>query len=144
MWSEDLSEEYRGFRFNPADLPDEFRHPTQWRNYLFTASVPGYVVDEEEPVAQDRTSCPEKLWFLYWDCPLGFVNLNVPEPGLSTYRYSFNPDENHCHNCVTWATLMVNSEVGREVFPKVRNGRIKLAFEEMKRLGAECCDEDNQ
>jgi hypothetical protein len=43
--------------------------------------------------------------------------------------YSFNPDDHPgSHNCVTWATNLVNAALG-EVLPKVRQGRIKLMAE---------------
>src|SRR5262249_9525327 len=37
---------YFGFRFDPADLPAEYRRPEQWRAYLLAHAVPGKIVDE--------------------------------------------------------------------------------------------------
>ncbi len=47
------------------------------------------------------------------------------------------------HNCVTWATMVVNRELDEEVFPLVREGRIKLAFTQLVALGGKTGDEDN-
>ena len=37
---------YFGYRFDPTDLPEEYRLPEQWRNYLFDNAIPGRIVDE--------------------------------------------------------------------------------------------------
>src|SRR5712692_10495852 len=37
---------YFGYRFDPADLPEEYRLPEQWRNYLFDNAIRGKIVDE--------------------------------------------------------------------------------------------------
>ena len=37
---------YFGYRFDVADLPAEYRNAARWREYLFTHTVPGNIVDE--------------------------------------------------------------------------------------------------
>ncbi len=37
---------YFGFRFDPLDLPDEFRAQEKWRHYLIDHAIPGKIVNE--------------------------------------------------------------------------------------------------
>ncbi len=52
-------------------------------------------------------------------------------------RYSFSPQpDDGIHNCVTWAFAVLNQSTGRKL-PMVRDGRMKLAIEALRDLGAE-------
>ena len=94
MWSGGLRKDYRGFVFDPSELPREYRQPSKWREYLFDNSVPGYVRDERIFVEDDYSSHPDKLWYKHWDCPHGFIMLEIERLGPSVHRYSFNPGKN--------------------------------------------------
>ncbi len=121
---------YFGYRFNPLDLPEEFRPPGRWRKYLFENHVPGHIVDESDYVEvmaaaglvgyhQKRAACDQHV-----------AAVVPPEAEWRGYaRYSFNPDDfvkqgQACFNCVTWAVLIANEIVAGFLTP-VRQGRVK-------------------
>lgn len=120
---------YFGYRFNPLDLPDEFRPPGQWRKYLSKNHVPGHIVDEsdyaEAMAAAGRVGYYQKRA----ECDRPIAGVVPPEETRKGYaRYSFNPDDfvkqgEICFNCVTWATLIANQIVGGFLTP-VRQGRV--------------------
>ncbi len=132
-WEADGIRYFRGFFFKQSDLPKECRSPEHWRDYLFDNCVPGHVLDDI--VMRDRLEEHAELvlsatWQASKSQQTELTSLAAIGPCGS---YSFNPD-NHpqAYNCVTWAVSRVNNVLG-PVLPKVRQGRIKLMTEELKR-----------
>lgn len=124
-WKKGDGLEFRGYRFRVEDLPDDYQDSSQWRNYLFENRVPGYVVDDiilRDDYEHRKDSLLERNWAMDDEKEPALESQTEPR---SLGYYSFNPDANRCHNCVTWATETVNGMLG-EVLPRVREGRIKL------------------
>ncbi len=119
-------ENYRGFVFFLRHLPSEFRTASRWRDYLFTHTVPGQVIEDHDMRDRVEQNSPD-LIRASWQAEAMKIDtlLDQSRPGPSG-RYSFNPDDHPgSHNCVTWAVDKLNSVLG-PVLPRVRQGRIKL------------------
>lgn len=129
---------YFGFRFDPADLPAEFRPPEKWRDCLYAHAVPGQIVDEtayvEHLLLISRRTYYEKR-------SAGDVHpeSSLPPPTERTPHgwYSFNPDDEHpdqqpCFNCVKWAIMIANSLIPG-FLPVVLQGRLVLALAHLQR-----------
>ena len=135
-WKVDERRTYRDFRFRIADLPPEFRPAERWRGYLFEHSVPGYV-DNGMMLRDAHVRGPKALLCYQCDGSSGAVRLLEKSTKLGRRgRYSFSPDpEAGVHNCVTWAFTILN-EILQKKLPLVRDGRMKLAVEFLRKLGA--------
>jgi hypothetical protein len=134
---------YFGFRFDPADLPEEYRPADQWRNYLFRHAVPGKIVDETAYVtyllgARARTYYEKRA-----ECNIPIESCLPPRQEWEPHAwYSFNPDEPHperphpehqlCYNCVKWAIIMGNRLVEGFLTP-VPQGRLKRILEQLQK-----------
>ena len=128
---------FRGFRFKPTDLPEDFRPASRWRSYLIENTVPGYITNDI--MLQDFfAKMPEKLLCLQWAAqPQQTEQIaSIGEP-RALGRYSFSPDQHtNCHNCVTWAIDTINTVLG-QILPPIRTGRIKLAAKMLLEAGAQ-------
>jgi hypothetical protein len=136
-WGEPEERKYRGFRFYVEDLPKEYRDPSRWREYLFAHQVAGHIFDDIL-ILDDLKHQAEKVLCKQW--PAGSDHLEemtrLSPPGPHGH-YSFNPKADEgCHNCVTWAISTVRSVLGDDAMPMVPSGRVKLALETLKNLGA--------
>jgi hypothetical protein len=121
---------YFGYRFNPLDLPEEFRPPVRWRDYLFDHTVPGGIVEDALFVDLLLASGDGGYVKRARDVEGLLELLPPPERWARIARYSFNPDDHTtdaapCYNCVTWATMLANRLVAGFLSP-VRQGRVKL------------------
>ena len=129
---------YFGYRFDPTDLPEEFRPPVRWRDYLFDHTVPGEIVDDERFVRR-RLELGGRWYFKQAADVDGVLSLLPPVTQWVRFaRYSFNPDDHNtndspCYNCVTWATGLANQLVADFLTP-VRQGRVKLIILQLEPL----------
>ena len=123
---------FRGFVFDVSDLPEEFQTAERWRDYLFDHTVPGHVIQDKRMAALVRHRRGSLLSQEWAAEPAQVRELESLTKTGQTGRYSFNPDDHPgCHNCVTWATEVVNNALG-QVLPRVRQGRIKLMAEVLR------------
>jgi hypothetical protein len=127
-----------GYRFDPADLPAEYRSFAKWREYLYSHAVPGQIVDESDYVIR----------LLGIDGRTYFERRAAESEPLETFLpprdewvphgwYSFNPDDEHvghqpCFNCVKWA-IMTADKVVPGFLPAVPQGRLVLALKHLQR-----------
>lgn len=123
--------EFRGFRFNPADLPENFQDPATWKSFLFENTLPGYIRDD--PHMKDLhmrgfVKLLGKTWIIE-DAQLPQL-VSMTQTGPHG-RYSFNPDTHQCNNCVTWAIRTINVFVQNGLSP-VREGRLKLFVQQLR------------
>jgi len=125
---------YFGFRFDPATLPEEFRPPAQWREYLLSNKTPGLIVDESRYVRHLLTAAARSYREKRGEVKTRIETQIPPRNEWQPHaEYSFNPDDFHdvktsCYNCVTWATGIANRLIPG-FLPSVRQGRIKLVLE---------------
>ena len=56
---------FRGFVFNPLELPEAFRAPAQWRDYLFANSCPGHII-RDLYLEDDYFKRRDRLVFRTW------------------------------------------------------------------------------
>ena len=126
---------YYGYRFDPTELPKEYRPPAKWRDCLFANTVPGHIMDE--------TAYIHRMWVLgqayYTKRSRGDYDLSTIVPPQHQWRsfalYSFNPDDFHnpaqpCYNCVTWGIGIANQVVAEFLNP-VRQGRVKEIIKQL-------------
>lgn len=135
-WKLGKQRSFRGFRFNPEELPPAYRSPSRWRDYLFDHQVRGHVVNDI--MLQDTlTKIPEQVLCKQWlVTSMEISEITMTTPTGPYGWYSFEPDPAvGCHNCVTWTIEAVN-RVLNDVLQPVRKGRIKLATEMLSQLGA--------
>jgi hypothetical protein len=127
-----------GFRFDPLNLPAEFRPPNRWRDYLFDHAVPGDIVNDTNYTLGLLASEAQ----VYVKRSTGVDGLAALIPPAERWQrfalYSFNPDDHTtddapCYNCVTWATGLANQLVSGFLAP-VRQGRVKLAVSQLEPL----------
>jgi hypothetical protein len=127
---------FRGFRFNPEELPLAHRSPSRWRDYLFDNQVRGHIVNDI--MLQDAlTRIPEKILCKQWlvsSTEVSEIAANTPTGPFGWYSFEPDPAVGR-HNCVTWTIEVVN-RVLNDVLQPVRKGRIKLATEMLSRIGA--------
>lgn len=115
---------FRGFFFNPLDLPEEYQNRSKWRDYLFNHAVAGYVKNDiamQDDVFQRAAQLKSKQFEKDSIDIAAFEETTRPR---KEGRYSFNPDTHNCHNCVTWVLSVMNSFF-QDAFKPVREGRIK-------------------
>ena len=120
---------YSGFRFNPLDLPPEFRTPDRYRDYLFENTVPGYVVDEPKmrrSHERGERSLRVREWRATDEARHQALREEMTPSPAPRGRYSFNPERHDCDNCVTWAVRLFVRVLGVDI-PLPREGRIKEA-----------------
>jgi len=131
---------YFGYRFDPADLPEEYRLPEQWRNYLFDNAIRGKIVDETAYVSH-LLSLGEGARTYYEKRAECAIPIESRLPSRDDWEphawYSFNPDNLHpdrqpCYNCVKWAIIIANSLVEGFLVP-VPQGRLKRVLEQLRR-----------
>lgn len=131
-WHDEDDSIFRGYVFRVEDLPAEFQTAKRWRDYLFTNTVPGHVIDDismRDKAERNTGELLEQSWSA--DSAQAAVLQRTCKVGRQGV-YSFNPDDHPgAHNCVTWATSRTNEALG-EVLPKVRQGRIKLMAEVLR------------
>jgi hypothetical protein len=132
---------YFGYRFDVADLPAEYRNAARWREYLFTHTVPGNIVDE---TAYVHSLLQEKGGTYFTKravCEVSMVTILPAEKDRRHHAlYSFNPDDFHsdespCYNCVNWATRIGNLLVTGFLIP-VRHGRVREIILQLKAVTA--------
>lgn len=136
FWStgpEKAQKRFRGFGFRISDLPPHARDAAQWRDYLFQNCVRG-VVKDDLGMLDDYLHRQEILACGTWrlDDDQYRTLENLAAVGVIGW-YSFNPDSvpspdpaaGPCHNCVTWGTQVVNTALGEDALPRVREGRLK-------------------
>jgi hypothetical protein len=117
---------YRGYVFRVQSLPVEFRNPRSWRDYLFTHTVPGVIVDDLAMRDRVESKIPGMLSQCWQASASQVTALDAHCPPGDEGLYSFNPDDHPgAHNCVTWSVAKTCQTLG-EVLPRVRQGRIKL------------------
>lgn len=131
---------YFGYRFDPADLPEEHRSPEQWRKYLFANAVPGKIVDETAYVSHLLGVNARTYYEKRAECALSIESGLPPRHEWEPHAwYSFNPDDPHpgrepCYNCVKWGIIIANSLI-ESFLPSVPQGRLKLVLKHLhKRL----------
>ena len=121
---------YFGFRFDPADLPDEFRPAEKWRDYLFGHAIPGKIVDETNYVSHLLRISARTYYEKRAECDIPIESQLPPRQDWEPHAwYSFNPDDPHngrqpCYNCVKWAIIIANGLV-EGFLPVIRQGRLK-------------------
>lgn len=137
--NEDSTREFRGFVFRPDELPEAFRSPSEWRNYLFDHACPGYIIEDLQ--LQDD--------FKHRRDALRFAIRELSDEDMATVkkatrpqasgRYTFSPDSleccntpPRCNNCVTWCVRLLQPYLN-EKLPDVRDGRLKLLIAELER-----------
>jgi hypothetical protein len=130
---DDGTSRYFGFRFDPADLPEDYRDPKRWQEYLYSNKILGSIDNDTLLVDRFRREKPDSVVEkrIHCDSPL---EPHIPAPELWKHcaSYSFRPDDFHsdeepCYNCVTWATMIGNKVVPGFLAP-VRQGQIKLVL----------------
>jgi hypothetical protein len=133
---DDGASSYFGFRFDPADLPEEYRDPKRWQEYLYSNRILGSIDDDTHLVEKMRREKPDDLVEKRLGCDLPLAPY-IPAPELWKHCafYSFRPDDFHsdeepCYNCVTWATMIGNKVVPGFLAP-VRQGQIKLMLRQL-------------
>ena len=118
-----------GFRFDPADLPEEHRSIEKWRGYLSDHAVPGIIVDESLYVEQLLLANRGDYFEKRAACEIEIRSRIPAEEKWYPYAwYSFNPDDPHlkmqpCFNCVKWA-IMVGNGLVKGFLPEVHQGRV--------------------
>lgn len=118
-----------GFRFDPADLPTDYRPSEKWREYLYAHAVPGQIVDETTYVAHLLGRAGRTYYEKRADCDLSIESRLPPRDDWVPHGwYSFNPDDPHpgrqpCFNCVRWAIMIANGLVP-DFLPEVPQGRL--------------------
>jgi len=131
---------YFGFRFDPADLPEEFRAQKRWRDYLLAHAIPGQIVDETNYVARLLFTVDRGYFEKRADCNISIESRLPPRESWKPHAwYSFNPDDPHsehqpCYNCVTWAIMIANSIVDG-FLPHVHQGRLMSILQHLSRRG---------
>jgi len=131
---------YFGFRFDPADLPEEFRAQKRWRDYLLLHAVPGQIVDETDYVARLLVTADRDFFGKRANCDSSIQTLLPPRENWKPHAwYSFNPDDPHsdyqpCYNCVTWAIMIANSLV-EGFLTQVHQGRLLSVLRQLKKRG---------
>lgn len=137
---EEPSEEkasYFGYRFEPDVLPPEFRAGSKWRDYLFTHTVPGNIVDESDYVEILAQDSGGRYYIKRAECAGRLMTVLPQEEDRRPHAlYSFNPDDFHseatpCYNCVTWATKIGNALIIGFLVP-VRQGRVKEIIHQLQ------------
>lgn len=133
---------YFGYRFDPASLPNEYRPPEQWRNYLFVHAVPGKIVDETAYVSHLFSVSARTYYTKRAECVTRIESQLPPRQEWDPHAwYSFNPDDAHpervlpeqiCYNCVKWAIIIGNRLVEGFLTP-VHQGRIKRILEQLQK-----------
>jgi len=127
---------YFGFRFDPDDLPAEYRPPEQWRYYLFDHAIPGLIVDETRYVELLLADLARTYYEKRADFCVPVEPRLPPRHEWSPHAwYSFNPDDLHpecqpCYNCVKWAISITNKIIDG-FLPNVRQGRVKLILDHL-------------
>lgn len=141
------AERYYGFRFDPKDLPEEYRDKSRWRDYLFEQAVPGKIEDETNYWVQKRRK-GMKVIRRSAVCQSTLDHV-LPQPADRKPHawYSFNPDtprDGHqpCYNCVKWAAEIANCLVPG-FLPRVEQWRVWRMVEELNgAIRDECPPED--
>lgn len=139
----ELDPSYFGFRFDPADLPEEYRPAKQWRNYLFSHAVPGKIVDETAYLNHLFSVSARTYYVKRAECDTPIESRVPPRQEWEPHAwYSFNPDNPHperpdpehqlCYNCVKWAVIIANSLVEGFLEP-VHQGRLKRILEQLQK-----------
>jgi hypothetical protein len=129
---------YFGYRFDPADLPEEYRPHEQWRKYLLTHAVPGRIVDETAYVAHLLGLGARIYYQKTAECDTPIESRLPPRTAWEPHAwYSFKPDDPRpgqepCYNCVKWAIIMANSVVEAFLVP-VDQGRLKRALAQLQK-----------
>ena len=144
---------YFGYRFDPDDLPPEFQSPEKWRQYLFTNTVPGKIVDETAYVIHKLKL---KAWThvkrIDWNSSVE-SELPPPEQWKPHAQYTFSPDDfpaeqQPCYNCVKWAITIANKLID-SFLPAIDQWRIKNVLPHLQKttsitLGGPCYGEADQ
>jgi hypothetical protein len=137
----DAGRSYFGYRFDPADLPEEFRASERWRDYLFEHAVPGKIVDETAYVNMLLAIGAREYYEKRAECAIPIESKLPPREEWNPHGwYSFNPDnprpgKEPCFNCVKWAIIIANSLV-ENFLPAVRQGRLKLILKHLQKRSA--------
>lgn len=129
---------YFGYRFDPADLPEEYRQQQKWQDYLLSNAVPGMIVDETDYVAYLFLVSARTYYEKRAECDMPIETRLPPSEEWHPHAwYSFNPDDPHpaqqpCYNCVKWAIMIANSLV-EGFLPSVPQGRLMLVLEHLQK-----------
>src|SRR5262249_16820801 len=129
---------YYGYRFDPAELPQEVRSPEHWLGYLLSHPVPGHVADETGYVSFLVNDGGRVYYEKRVSSPADITSVLPPvKQWVGFARYSFNPDSFHtpqdpCYNCVAWATEIANRLVAGLLAP-VRQGRVSLILPQLQK-----------
>lgn len=137
---EDQSEppRYFGYRFDPADLPEAYRPPERWREYLFNNAVPGTITDESRYVSLLLRDQARSFYEKRAVCDIPIESRLPPRPNWENYAwYSFNPDDQGperqpCYNCVKWSVEVANGLV-KDFLVQVPQGRLKRILEQLEK-----------
>ena len=120
---------YIGFRFDPEDLPAEFRPAERWQEYLFSNTVIGFLSDELDFVQGLRRAGAHSFLEKRVPCETPLETVLPPAANWKPFaNYSFSPNDFHsdaspCYNCITWAISVGNKIVPGFLMP-VRQGRM--------------------
>src|SRR5438552_2462893 len=88
--------QYFGFRFDPADLPEEYRDPKRWQEYLYSNRILGSIDNDTLLVEKMRRVKPDVLVEKRLGCDLPLVPyIPAPEFWKHCAFYSFRPDDFH-------------------------------------------------
>lgn len=138
---------YCGFRFDPEDLPAEYRSAERWQEYLFSNTVVGFISDEHDFVQGLRRAGATAYLEKRHPCETRLEAILPPRANWKPFaNYSFSPDDFHsdatpCYNCITWAIIVGNKIVPGFLTP-VRQGRMKLILRQLRAQDAQAGDGD--
>lgn len=128
---------YFGFRFEPSELPPEFRPMNRWRRFLNSNKAPGFVFDETSFVVSLLEFRNESRWEKNAETDASVLEV-IPDEAewFDIADYSFNPERfsgnpRPCHNCVTWAIETANAVMPGFLQP-VPDGRISKLIDQLQ------------
>jgi len=130
---------YYGFRFDPADLPAEYRPISKWRNYLSSNAVRGKIVNESSYIEYVLGNGTREFFEKRTESQIAVESCLPATEELEPHAwYSFNPDnafpgKQPCYNCVKWAIMIANSVADGFLTP-VFQGRIKSVLSQLTRV----------
>jgi len=134
-WVLDSELLYRGYRFVPTDLPEEFRPRSRWREYFLEKgeSVPGRITDDinlRDTLEQMPDAHLCKSWPLTSEQAQKLCELADPPRQFGRYSFKADPKKGW-YNCVAWAIDTINQSLGSRL-PEVKDWRIKYIVEELE------------
>ena len=117
---------YRGFYFDPSDLPDDCRSSRQFRQFLLANRIPGHIINDLLFAERCEAFGDHVLTHVVAIHAQNVIETISPSEARRSGWYSFNPDNfEDCHNCVTWAVDIINQAHGKVVLSRPHQGWIR-------------------